>query len=105
MSVPSPTIVVVPSTDPALGKVGVGDGFTLVCGVGVDRQVQLGRSVQDGLRHAPNAQLSPDAQSLLVTQLLLHPLGGVGDGVGQAQLDAPVHSGLRHKPLEQVSPD
>ncbi|HKY73760.1 MAG TPA: hypothetical protein VJ246_00405, partial [Patescibacteria group bacterium] len=99
-------MVVVPNTDPACGSVGGGVG-TATIGVGVTPpgQRQFGSLVQDTLRHNAAEQTIPDAQSLFVTQLLLHPCGGVGEGTGQLQSDDPVHSGFRHDPDEHTSPE
>ena len=103
MIVPKPNTVVVPSTDPALGScsVGVGDGRVVpvvVEGVGVLSHKQFALSGQSVLRHKPAEHIIPDAQSPLETQPLLHPFGGVGDGVGHKQLVDPVHNGLRQNP-------
>lgn len=100
--VPSPNIVVVPSTDPAFGNcsVGVGEGRDVpVGGVGVFPHKQFAFPGHTALLHKLDEQIMPDAQSLLDTHPLLHPFGGVGDGVGHKQLVAPVHSGLRQNPV------
>lgn len=110
--VPSPKIVVVPRIEPAFGNSGGGLDFTTgVVGVGVDVEAhkQFGDSTHDGVRQRPLPlfveQTKPEAQSLLVTQPLLQPVGGVGVGVAQIQLDELVHSGcLQRLPL-QVRPD
>ena len=86
-----------------VGSYSVGDGRgepVVVEGVGVlppHRQFAL--SGQSVLRHKPAEHIMPDAQSPLETQPLLHPFGGVGDGVGHAQLVDPVHNGLRQNPV------
>lgn len=102
MIVPNPNTVVVPNTDPAFGScsVGVGDGRVVpVPGVGVlPPHRQLALSGQSVLRHKPAEHIMPDAQSPFETQPLLHPFGGVGDGVGHTQLVDPVHNGLRQNP-------
>lgn len=93
---PSPKIIVVPSTEPAFGNSGGGLDFTTsVVGVGVDVEAhkQFGDSTHDGVRQRLLEQTKPEAQSLLVTQPLLQPVGGVGVGVAQRQFDDPVHSG------------
>jgi hypothetical protein len=81
--------VAVPPTDPAFGSAGGVVPGVEALGVGVEvlSQIQLAFPVQVALRHSPAEQLSPDAQSLVVTHELLHPVGGVGDGVGHKQLD------------------
>ena len=95
---PRPNIVVVPNTDPAFGScsVGVGEGRgvpVVVVGVGVLPHKQLALSGQSVLRHKPAEHIMPDAQSPFETHPLLHPFGGVGDGVGRKQFVDPVHSG------------
>ncbi|MEK7458763.1 MAG: hypothetical protein AAB612_04775 [Patescibacteria group bacterium] len=106
---PSPKIVVVPSTDPAFGNSGGGLAFATSedVGVGVDVEAhkQFGDSIHDGVRQRLLEQTKPDAQSLLVTQPLLQPVGGVGVGVAQIQLDEPIHTGLRQRLPLQVRPD
>ena len=93
----------VPKTDPAFGNcevgVGVGRFPVVVDGVGVDEHKQFVFSEHAAVRQRPfDEQTSPAAQSLLVTHPLLHPFGGVGEGVGQRQFDELVQRGLRHDP-------
>jgi len=108
---PNPKIVVVPSIEPAFGKSGGGLDFTISVaggvleGVGVEAHTQFGDSTHVGVRQRLLEQTRPDAQSLLVTQPLLQPIGGVGVGVAQIQLDELVHTGLRHRLPLQVRPD
>lgn len=95
--------MVVPKTDPAFGScsVGVGDGRVVpvvVVGVGVLPHKQFALSGHILLLQRPEEHIIPDAQSPFDTQPLLHPFGGVGDGVGQRQLVDPVHNGLRQNP-------
>jgi len=93
--------VVVPITDPAFGNCGGGLAFVTVVievvgvDVDVDAQRQFGESIHDEVRQRlfELEHTNPDAQSLLVTQLLLQPFGGVGVGVAHRQLDELVHCG------------
>ncbi|MBI5151445.1 MAG: hypothetical protein HZA34_02625 [Candidatus Pacebacteria bacterium] len=92
-----------PKTDPAFGNVEVGVGVgrdvpVVVVGVGDEEQRQFALLKHAAVRQRLFEHTSPAAQSLFVTQPLLHPFGGVGEGVGQRQLDEPVHRGLRHEP-------
>ncbi len=108
---PSPKIVVVPITDPAFGNPGGGLAFvTMVVeavGVDVGAHKQFGESMHDEVRQRlfELEHTNPDAQSLLVVQLLLQPFGGVGVGVAHRQLDEAVHCGWRQRFPLQVRPD
>ena len=81
---------------------------TGVLGVGVATvHVQVVLSVQEGLRHDPEIQTSPEEQSVLTVHPLLHEeRTGVGVGVALAheQLLLSVQLGFRQELLTQTSP-